>query len=82
MRKVHGIAASRGIAIGPAFRFRKIDLAFERCTIEDPTAEWARLEAALETAREQLDEVYAKAEAESGAEQAAIFQAHARSCPT
>jgi len=82
MRKVHGIAASRGIAIGPAFRFRKIDLAFERCTIEDPAAEWARLEAALETAREQLDEVYAKAEAESGAEQAAIFQAHARSCPT
>jgi phosphoenolpyruvate-protein phosphotransferase len=45
--------------------------------VEDPTAEWARFEAALETAREQLADVYAKAEAECGAEQAAIFQAHA-----
>jgi len=77
MRKLRGIAASRGIAIGPAFCFRKIGLAFERCVVEDPAAEWARLEAALETAREQLNEVHVKAEAESGTEQAAIFQAHA-----
>jgi len=77
MRKLRGIAASRGIAIGPAFCFRKTGLAFERCIVEDPAAEWVRLEAALGTAREQLNEVYAKAEAESGTEQAAIFQAHA-----
>nr|HID14114.1 phosphoenolpyruvate--protein phosphotransferase [Anaerolineae bacterium] len=77
MKTLHGIAASRGIAIGPAFRFRRADLCFERCTVKDPTAEWARFQAALETAREQLADVYAKAEAESGAEQAAIFQAHA-----
>ena len=77
MRTLHGIAASRGIAIGPAFHFRRADLCFERCTVEDPAAEWARFETALETAREQLADVYAKAEAESGAKQAAIFQAHA-----
>ena len=77
MRTLRGIAASRGIAIGPAFHFRRADLRFERCTVEDPAAEWARLEAALETAREQLADVYAKAEAESGTEEAAIFQAHA-----
>jgi len=77
MRTLHGIAASRGIAIGTAFQFRWTDLCFERCTVEDPAAEWACLEAALETACEQLADVYAKAEAESGAEQAAIFQAHA-----
>ena len=76
MRELRGIAASRGIAIGPVFRFRRIDLAFDRFAVEDPAVEWARIEAALKTAREQLDEVYAKAEAESGAEQAAIFQAH------
>jgi phosphoenolpyruvate-protein phosphotransferase len=44
--------------------------------MEDPAAEWARFQAALETAHEQLADVYAKAETESGAEQAAIFQAH------
>jgi phosphoenolpyruvate-protein phosphotransferase len=77
VKTLRGIAASRGIVIGPAFRFRQADLRFERYTVEDPAAEWARLQVALETAREQLAEVYAKAEAESGAEQAAIFQAHA-----
>jgi len=77
MKTLRGIAASRGIAIGPAFHFRRADLSFERRTVEDPTAEWARFQAALETAREQLADVYAKAEAESGAAQAAIFQAHA-----
>ncbi|RLC83232.1 MAG: phosphoenolpyruvate--protein phosphotransferase, partial [Chloroflexi bacterium] len=77
MKTLRGIAASRGIAIGPAFHFRRADLSFERRTVEDPTAELARFQAALETAREQLADVYAKAEAESGAAQAAIFQAHA-----
>ena len=77
MKTLCGIAASRGIAVGPAFRFREANLHFERHAIEDPAVEWARLEAALETAREQLADVYARAEAESGAEEAAIFQAHA-----
>ena len=77
MRTLRGIAASRGIAIGPAFHFRRAGLHFERCTVEDPAAEWARFQTALETAREQLADVYAKAKAESGAKQAAIFQAHA-----
>jgi len=76
MKSLQGIAASRGIAIGPAFRFRRVDLCFERHVVEDPAAEWVRFQAALVMAQEQLAEVYAKAEAESGAEQAAIFQAH------
>ncbi|MFQ6102396.1 MAG: phosphoenolpyruvate--protein phosphotransferase [Anaerolineae bacterium] len=77
MNRLHGIAASRGMAIGPAFRFRRADLRFERCTVDDPATEWARFEAALEIAREQLTDVHARARAESGAKQAAIFQAHA-----
>ncbi len=77
MKTLRGIAASRGVAIGPAFHFLRADLRFERHTVEDPAAEWARFQAALETAYEQLADVYVKAEAESGAEQAAIFQAHA-----
>jgi phosphoenolpyruvate-protein phosphotransferase len=51
-------------------------LHFERYKVKDPAAEWTRFQAALEMAGEQLADVYAKAEAESGAEQAAIFQAH------
>jgi len=77
MKTWQGIAASRGIVIGPAFHFRRADLCFDRRRVEHPAAEWSRCQAALETAREQLAGVYARAEAESGAEQAAIFQAHA-----
>lgn len=76
MKTLHGIAASPGIAIGPAFRFRQVDLRYGRYTVESADAEWARCQAALETARTQLAAVHAKAEAESGAEQAAIFEAH------
>jgi len=76
METLHGIAASRGIAIGPGFRFQRADLCFERCTVQDPSAEWARFQAALETAGEQLARVCAIAEVECGAEEAAIFQAH------
>ena len=77
MKTLPGIAASRGIAIGPAFRFRHADLCFECFTVQDPSAEWARFQAAIETACEQLTDVCAQAEAECGAEDAAIFQAHA-----
>jgi phosphoenolpyruvate-protein phosphotransferase len=77
MKAMRGIAASRGIAIGPAFHYRRTDLRFDRYTVENPAAEWARCQAALDMASEQLADVYAKAEAESGTEQAAIFQAHA-----
>jgi phosphoenolpyruvate-protein phosphotransferase len=76
VKTLQGIAASRGIAIGPAFHFRRVDLRFERYKVGDPAAEWTRFQAALEMACEQLADVYAKAEAESGAEQAAIFQSH------
>ena len=77
MQKVRGIAASPGIAIGPAFRFERATLQVERHTVDDPEAEWARLEAALKAAHIQLEEIYAKAVTESGAEMAAIFEAQA-----
>ena len=57
MNALHGIAASRGIAIGPVFQFRKADLCFERCSVPDPAAEWDRFQAAIETASEQMAEV-------------------------
>ena len=47
MKTLQGIAASRGIGIGPAFHFRRADLRFDRCTVEDPAAEWTRCQGAL-----------------------------------
>ncbi|HIP87092.1 MAG TPA: phosphoenolpyruvate--protein phosphotransferase, partial [Anaerolineales bacterium] len=77
MKKLRGIAASRGIAIGPVFQYRRADLHFERRRVEDREAEWARFQAALEVARERLAEVCARAREDVGDEQAAIFQAQA-----
>jgi phosphoenolpyruvate-protein phosphotransferase len=76
VKTLHGIAASRGIAIGPAFHFQKADLCFERSAGQDPSGEWARFQAALETASEQIAHVCTIAEAECSPEDAAIFQAH------
>lgn len=77
MLKLKGVPASAGMASGPAYVYVQQELRAERRTIEDPAAEWARLESALETARAQLAEIQAKAQAETGAEEAAIFEAHA-----
>jgi len=77
MKSIQGIAASYGIAIGPAFSYQRTKLEISCISIEDPTTELARFEAAQELARKQLDEVYKKAEAESGSEQAEIFKAQA-----
>ncbi len=75
MKTLRGIAASRGIAIGPAFQFRQPTLRVTQSLVQDPAAEWQRFRAALGTARQQLAAICAQAAA--GSEQAAIFQAHA-----
>lgn len=77
MKTLSGIAASRGIAIGPAYQFRQVELQVPRHTVEDPAVEWVRFQTALAAALDQLEVVGARAEAESGAEDAAIFQAQA-----
>lgn len=76
MKTLHGIAASRGIAIGPVFQFHRVELNVERQTVTEPAAEWARFRAALKEASAQLEGIYQKAKAESGGDQAAIFEAH------
>jgi len=75
MRKLQGVAASPGVAVGPAAQFCRAEPPCERRTVEDREAEWARFEVALEAAREQLADICARAEEEVGAGQAAIFEA-------
>lgn len=74
MRELRGIPASPGIAIGPAFPVRQAALSCSRCTVEDPAAEWARFQAALDAARCQLTDLCERAEAARQAEQAAILR--------
>jgi len=76
VKTLRGIAASGGLAIGPAFHFQKAGLCCERTTVQDPAAEWARFQAALATAGEELARVCALAETQCQPEEAAIFQAH------
>jgi phosphotransferase system enzyme I (PtsI) len=75
MKKYHGLAASRGIAIGPIFQYRRLNLQVERHPIEDAEAEWHRLLEALDEARNQLAEIRTRAVTEVGQGEAAIFDA-------
>lgn len=74
-RTLRGVAASGGIAIGPAFQFRRADLQFDRCQVEDSGAEWRRFQNAVETACTQLAEIALQTERDLGSDAAAIFQA-------
>jgi phosphotransferase system enzyme I (PtsI) len=71
-----GIGVSRGIAIGPVFQFRKVSLEFKTYSPEDTAEEWKRFQAAVDITREKLTDVYNRAKASLGTDEAAIFQAH------
>ena len=72
---IQGIAAAPGIAIGPLFRLQKVTLDIEE-TFSDPSAEKNRLQTAITGARAQLQTLYREMSARTGAEEAAIFEAH------
>jgi len=78
MKKYNGLAASAGIAIGPAFIYAPEQKPLKETlqTTTDSATEWKRFEQAVEEAKEQLDSIYAKSVAEVGEEAAAIFLAH------
>ncbi len=76
METLQGIGASPGIAIGPAYIFEPEDLHFSPCTVTDRQAEWQRMLAAFRAAEEELEAIYARAQVELTADEAAIFEAH------
>jgi phosphoenolpyruvate-protein phosphotransferase len=78
MRKLSGIGASPGIAVGPAYLFESSALALpveEQDGEHDPDVEWAQFEAAVEAARGDLLQIQAEAARALGEEEAAIFHA-------
>ncbi|MBE3565413.1 MAG: phosphoenolpyruvate--protein phosphotransferase [Thermogemmatispora sp.] len=75
-KRIRGIAASPGIALGPVYRYEpslvKVDV--ERG--QDEATELARLEAALAAARQEIRLLAEEASRAVGPKEAAIFSAH------
>jgi len=77
MRKLKGIPASPGIAIGPAYIFQETQLKIEAKVVSDTAVELKRFEEATNNALGQIKAIREKAESETSSEEAAIFDAHA-----
>ncbi len=76
MQQFKGLPASPGIAIGPIWVYRPMQVTIERRTVSDVGAELVRLQSALAKAKIQLQALEARARTAIGAEEAAIFEAH------
>lgn len=74
--RLTGIAASQGIAIGPAFVYRPEPLTFERRMIQTPLAEVDRLIQAIEAVQGMLVALQEHTQETIGKEEAQIFEAH------
>ncbi|MBD9897911.1 phosphoenolpyruvate--protein phosphotransferase [Enterococcus faecium] len=71
-----GIAASDGVAVAKAYLLVQPDLTFSKATVEDTTAEEARLDAALAKSTEELQQIREKAAQSLGEAEAQVFDAH------
>jgi multiphosphoryl transfer protein len=74
---LHGIAASPGVAVGTAVLLTADAPAVQRYVVDDPAQEWARYQAAVEQARDELLALAERMARELGPQQSRIFQAHA-----
>lgn len=76
MRKIKGIAASTGIAIGKAYHLSSPDISFEKNIIEDIEFEIDRLHHAIEISKKELETIRQNTEKKLDKEHADIFAAH------
>ncbi len=74
---VNGIAASPGIAIGPAVLYKPSLPPVETYQVDDPAGEWTRLKTAVNEAVQELETIRRQAITQVGPAEAAIFEAHA-----
>ncbi len=73
--ELSGIAASGGVAIAPVFRYQPTHIAITEYHVDEPDAEWQRLQAAINTARQEIQAVFSQASLQIGDAEAAIFDA-------
>ena len=71
-----GIAASKGYAIGKVFVQEHEEIVITDAKVDDIAKEQESLKVALDSSREQLEKIKAKAAVEMGEEKAAVFEAH------
>ncbi len=78
MREYRGIAASPGVAAGPAFIYREEELAVPDYSVPPDKIgeEWKRFQKAVAQSSAEVSALRDKAKKEAGEEQAAIFDAH------
>ncbi len=74
--RLTGIAASPGVAVGPAALYRPRLPEIVARVIEDTAGEWRRLQEAVTAARGEIDALHRRAISQVGAAEAAIFEAH------
>lgn len=74
--KIHGVAASEGIAIAKAFVMEEVQLDFSKKTIEDPKSELEKLDVAIEKSEKELQVIRDKTANNMDEEHAMIFDAH------
>lgn len=77
MQKIMGIAASPGIAFGPAYVYQDQTIDVLEQIVEDAQSELSRLEKALHMAKGQIEQLMHQAQNQVGDAEAAIFEAHA-----
>ena len=70
------IPVSEGIAIGPLFRYQASIPPIPQENAQDPAAEWARLEQAIEKTRLSIEQRKRKLQGTISEDEAAIFDAH------
>jgi multiphosphoryl transfer protein len=70
-----GIAASGGVAIAPVVHYQPTHIAITQYHVENIEAEWQRLQAAIHTARQEIQAVFSQASLQIGDTEAAIFDA-------
>ncbi|RMG97368.1 MAG: phosphoenolpyruvate--protein phosphotransferase [Chloroflexi bacterium] len=73
---LQGVPASPGIAFAPAVRYQPRLPSVPRYHVENPAAEWQRLETAVMTARHEIETLFTQARQQFGEANAAIFEAH------
>ncbi len=71
-----GIAASPGVAIAPVVHYQPSAITITEYHVDDPEAEWQRLQAAIHTACQEIQAVFSQASIQIGDAEAAIFDAH------
>lgn len=76
MIKINGRAVYKAVAYGPVFVLDKDETAVTAVKVADTEAELARVQEAIETAKQQIGKLYEKALQEVGEESAAIFEVH------